>query len=282
MTQQYGTTLDGAQVMAQLRAVGGELMAQFRRWTPVIELDEMYAAFRLVDDATAAAMRARLSAMYPRIGWLDIELDDPDEALAQMVRGEYWLFDAIDGAVQFVRAIPNWCMTLTLLRDGVAVFVAVYDVMHDEMFHAQASAPGQGGQGGAFLNGAAIRVNGRASHHNGVLATSQPPFVSKYPLALERAGSSLTALLPCVAAVRNLGPTSLQLAYVACGRLDAFWEFGPDGCNCIGAALLVREAGGLATDAAGAHYALCADSIVAAPPGAHASMLLRLGEALAA
>ncbi|SFM15097.1 Inositol monophosphatase family protein [Rugamonas rubra] len=75
-------------------------------------------------------------------------------------RGEYWICDAIDGAVMFVRAIPNWAMSLTLVRDGEAVFAAVYDALHDETFHALAG-------GGAFRNGKAMRVNDKGSHYHG-------------------------------------------------------------------------------------------------------------------
>lgn len=260
-------------ILAELRATGAWLKAQFGQ--AGIELDDMFAAFRRVDGAAATALRRRLAALYPAIGWLDIELDEPEEGLGRAARGDFWICDAIDGAVQYVRAIPNWCTSLTLLRDGEAVFMAVYDAMHEEMFHAQAG-------GAAFLNGVPIRVNGRNSHHNGVLATSQPPFAAKYPLALDYAGKSLTAVLAGVVAVRNLGPTSLQLAYVACGRLDAFWEYGPDGCNCMGAALLVARAGGLVSEAGGARYTLGSASIVAASAGAHASLSLRLDEAVSA
>ena len=164
-------------------------------------------------------------------------------------------------------------MSLTLMRDGAPVFAAVYDAMHDEMFHAQAG-------GGAFRNGAAMRVNARDSHYHGVVASNQPPFVCRHRKATAQAGHSFSAMLRDVAAVRNFGPTSLQLAYVACGRLDAFWEFGADGFNCIGAVLLIREAGGIVTQADGMPYVLSAGSIAAAAPKVHAAMLLRLQESL--
>ena len=258
------TAIDTEEVLALLREVGAGLCETYWRHEPVVEADEMMAAFRRIDGAASGELRRELSGMYPAIAWHDDELGE------QILQGgEYWVCDAIDGAVQFLRSIPNWAMSLTLVREGVPVFAAVYDAMHDEMFHA---AWGQG----AYKNGVRMRVNARADHYNAIVASSQPPFVSRQRLAVQQAGASLSAMLRDVAAARNLGPTSLQLAYVACGRLDAFWEYGQDGYNCVGGVLLVREAGGVVTQADGAPYGMDAPSIAAAPPAVHASMLRRL------
>jgi myo-inositol-1(or 4)-monophosphatase len=97
-------------------------------------------------------------------------------------------------------------MSLTLMREGVAVFTAIYDAMHDEMFHALWGH-------GAFYNGKAIRVSKRQDHYMGIVASSQPPFATRHGSATQKACESLSAMLRDVAAARNLGPTSLQLAY---------------------------------------------------------------------
>jgi len=271
------TAIDTEDVLALLREVAADLCETFWAMEPIIEADDMFAAFHRIDGEASARLRAGLAERYPSIGWMEGELEDihdMDNATAiQARRSEYWICDAIDGAVQFLRAIPNWSMSLTLMREGVPVFSAVYDAVHDEMFHAV-------WRGGAFRNGEVMRVSRRSSHHIGLVATTHPPFASKQQCAMRRAGHATSGMLRDVAAVRNLGPTSLQLAYVACGRLDAFWEFGDDGFNCIGASLLVQEAGGMVTQADGAPYTLWSGSIAAAPPAAHASMLLRLAETL--
>lgn len=273
------TAIDTEEVLALLREAGADLCVTFWRDEPVMEVDEMMTALRRIDGAANAALKRALGRLYPAIGWMEDEMGGTEaedaETAAMAERGEYWICDAIDGAVQFLRAIPNWSMSLTLMREGVPVFTAIFDAVHDEMFHA---AWGQG----AFRNGERIRVNGRASHYQGIVATSQPPFAGRDRRAVRQAGAALSAMLPDVAAVRNLSATSLQLAYVACGRLDGFWTFGDDGFNCIGGALLVREAGGQATQIDGQPYGLGALSMAAAAPGAHASMLLRLQQALEA
>lgn len=271
------TAIDTEDVLTLLRDVAADLCETFWTMDPVIEADDMFAAFERIDGAASARLREELAVLYPRIGWMEGELEDihemDSETAVQARSGEYWVCDAIDGAVQFLRAIPSWAMSLTLMREGVPVFSAVYDAVHDEMFHAICGK-------GAFRNGLPMRVNTRTSHHIGLVSTTHPPFVCKQQRAVRQAGHAMSGMLRDVAAVRNLGPTSLQLAYVACGRLDAFWEFGDDGFNCIGAALLVQEAGGKVTQVDGAPYTLWSGSIAAAPPAAHASMLVRLGESL--
>jgi len=273
------TAIDTEEVLALLREAGADLCETFWHGEPVIEADEMVAAFRRIDGAANAGLKRGLARLYPAIGWMEDELGGTEaedaETAAMAERGEYWICDAIDGAVQFLRAIPNWSMSLTLMREGVPAFTAIFDAVHDEMFHASWGK-------GAYRNGERIRVNGRSAHYQGMFATSQPPFAGRDPRAVRQAGVALSAMLPDVVAVRNLSATSLQLAYVACGRIDGFWEFGDDGFNCIGGALLVREAGGLATQIDGKPYQLGSPHIAAASPGAHASMLLRLQEALAA
>jgi myo-inositol-1(or 4)-monophosphatase len=262
------TTIHPTYVIEQLRIVGATLKQTFIQMEAVIEPADMMAAFRLIDGDTLAALKTRLTVAYPSIAWSE---DEFSTSVDGAPTGDYWICDAIDGAVQFLRAIPQWCISLTLVREGRPVFAAVYDVMHGELFHAVAGA-------GAFLNGEAMRVNGRQTHVGGLLAGSQPPFINHDTRATTLAGASLTALLREAGALRNLGPTSLQLAYVACGRLDGFWEFGEDGVNCLGGSLLVREAGGAASDVAGAPYGLTSDSIVAAPKAVQATMLVALAK----
>jgi myo-inositol-1(or 4)-monophosphatase len=251
-----------------LRRVGATLKQQFARITPVIEGEAIIATFRKIDDETTETIRAGLTQAYPAIEWKEGELAGA-QGWQQANEGSYWVCDAIDGAVQYLRAIPQWCISLTLVRDGEPVFAAIFDPMHEDLFHAVADA-------GAFLNGNPIRVNGQRSHVAAFLATSQPPFVNDDLGAITLAGRSLTVALADAGAVRNLGPTSLQIAYVACGRLDAFWEFGEDTFNCLGAVLMVREAGGHATEIDGQPYRLQSGSLLAGTPGVHASLLEKL------
>lgn len=224
------TAIDTEGVLELVREVGAGLCETFWRSAPVAQARDVLAA----NDA----LRDALQADYPAIPWADGQLS---EQYAQ--RGEYWIGDAIDGAAQFLRTMPNWCMSLTLMREGMPVLSTVYDAMHDEMFHALRGH-------GAWCNGQPMRVSARRQQ--------------------------------ALVATRALAPTSLQLAYVAAGRLDGFWQHGEDGYHSIGGTLLVHEAGGLATQADGQLYHLTSPSIAAAPPGMHAWVLRCLQERRAA
>ncbi|MRW85337.1 inositol-phosphate phosphatase [Pseudoduganella sp. FT26W] len=218
------TAIDTEGVLELVREVGASLCATFWRSTPAVSMDDVRAA--------EAALRRQLAEDYPAIAWADGLLSE-----AHARSGEYWICDAVDGVEQFLRAIPNWCMSLTLMREGVPVFAVIYDAMHDELFHAL-------WRHGAWYNGTPMRVGARQDE--------------------------------AVVTTRSLSPVALQLAYVACGRLDGFWLQGNDGCRCIGGALLVREAGGMATQADGQPYHLAARGIAAAAPALHVAVLRRL------
>jgi len=247
-----------------VRTVGCQLKSRYASLIPIIGNEAMITAFRQLDLEASDALRQALTAKYPDISWLNGELEGA-EIWSTARTGRFWVCDAIDGAVQFLRRMPHWCVSLTLVEDGTVTATIVYDAMHEEMFYAVAGA-------GAWCNGERLHVNDRHRHHGALLATSQPPFSNDDEFVVNGSVSSLRAALRQAGAVRNLGPTSLQLAYVASGRLDAFWEYGEDTFNCLGGALLVTEAGGLATDVSGRTYGPASNSIVAAPTPVHRSL----------
>ncbi|MER7754298.1 inositol monophosphatase family protein [Kitasatospora sp. NPDC097643] len=255
------TLADG--VTAAVREVGAKLAA--RRPvdpTPAPTLAEAMARFAEVDDPAAAELRERLGALRPQAGWVPEELDGSVPA-----EGEWWLCDATDGAVQYLLGHPHWAVTATLVRDGVAVLAVV---------HAPEAAGGRTYRavlgGGARLDDRPVAPLPRELAAT-VAGTSQPPFVAADPVALRRAGESLSALAGAVLAVRNLGPTSLQLAQVGSGHLGLFWEYGRDAGNLLPGALIASEAGATVTDATGAAWTAGSDSLLAAAPGLHADAL---------
>lgn len=252
-----------------VRTVGDELRSRYVSFKPVIDNASMMAAFQEVDGSASNWLREALAAKYPDVRWLSGELEGAG-GWRTVCSGRYWVCDAIDGAVQFLRHVPHWVVSLTLVEDGAAIATIIYDPMHDEMFHAVTGE-------GAWCNGERQNVNDRQTHHGALVATSQPPFSNDDEFAVNGAVSSLNVALRQAGAVRNLGPTSLQIAYVASGRLDAFWEYGEDTFNCLGGALLVTEAGGLATDMSGRPYGIASNSILAAPEPVNASLRAAFG-----
>lgn len=258
------TSVDIDFVSEQVRTAGAWLKEAFTRVEPLAEREQLFAAFAAIDGPVVERLRSGLARKYPGIAWAEEAEFDTDFQRGPPP-GEYWVCDAVDGAVQFLQAIPHWAISLVLIRDGVPVFSVVHDPLHGELFHAVEG-------GGAWLNGRALRPSGKQRLEDALVATSHSPFVAREPASARRTGVATAAVLPKVFALRNLGPTSLQLAYVAAGRLDAFWEFGEDLYNWLAGSLLIREAGGTVTDARGKAFGWGADSFLAAAPALHAPL----------
>lgn len=248
--------LDG--VEAALREVGDWLTE--RQPAEPVPTEDARAAFDRIDRAATARLRERLTALRPGAGWLDDEW-----ARDVPARGEWWLCDATDGAVQYLSALPHWALTATLLRDGAPVLAVVHAPPLGRTHIALAG-------GGARLDGRPCAPRPRTLA-TAVAATSQPPGVARDPDALHAAGASLTAVLPHVLAVRNLGPTALQLAHVASGHLALFWQYGADPVNLLAGALLATEAGAVVTDTRGRPWTPAAPSLLAAAPTLHAELV---------
>ncbi|WP_329487447.1 inositol monophosphatase [Kitasatospora sp. NBC_01246] len=249
-------------VEAAVREVGAELAAARPAGpTPGRTLGELTARFAELDDPAAARLRARLGALRPQAGWVS---DEPAGTLP--AEGEWWLCDATDGAVQYLLGQQQWAVTATLVRDGVAVLAVVH-------------TPELGGRTYRAVRGGGAELDGRPvaplerDPAVAVAGTAQPPPVAADPVALRRAGESLTAVLGSVLAVRCLGPTSLQVAQVGSGHLTLFWEYGADAGNLLPGALIAAEAGATVTDAAGAAWTPGADSFLAAAPGLHPALV---------
>ncbi|MFC5995769.1 inositol monophosphatase family protein [Pseudonocardia hispaniensis] len=230
--------------------------------TPVAadDMSAVLAAFHTVDDPAAALLRRRLGAIRPQAVSADDELG-PVVAMD----GEMWVCDAIDGAVQFLQGLPYWGVSIALVRDGEPVLAVLWMPRLDLLYTAIIG-------GGARLNGRPVTAS-RKKLAAALVCTSQPPFNTEP----ERAGTSLTAMLRHTLAVRNLGPTSLQIAQVASGHVDAFWEYGEDANNLLPGALIAREGGAIVTDADGNPWHPTSTSFLAAAPTLHADVLKVLG-----
>ncbi|PSL31966.1 inositol monophosphatase family protein [Chitinophaga ginsengisoli] len=198
--------------------------------------EKLVQQFRAINAFSTHIIRAGLLTIAPDIPWSDAEFDttrQKDPALGRM----YWVCDPMDGAIHFLQGFSPWCISLVLMENGSAAFSIVYDPVRDEMFTA---LRGQG----AWLNGEKLRVNVRNTIQDAILATAHPNQPLKEKKETTLLLTSLGKLLPKAGAVRMLGPSSLQLAYVAAGRLDAFWEYGADVYDWLAGALMVEEAGG--------------------------------------
>jgi myo-inositol-1(or 4)-monophosphatase len=260
--------IDTDAVLAAVRDVGDGLLQQFPSAVPEPQLDGAMAAFERLNGPATEALRAALTALVPGSAWADDELDDRELRGGNGGPGFTWVCDAVDGAVQFLQAIPAWCVSVALLHEGRAVLAVVHDAVHGEAFHAVAG-------GGAFVNGVPLRASAKTELHAALAVHGNQPAPREQAVAA-LAGQSFSAVYPQVMAVRNLGPTALQLAYLAAGRVDAFWQVGSDHYNWLAGVLLATEAGAVATDLSGAAYDLRAESLLVAAPALHAGLLALL------
>ncbi|WP_328806274.1 inositol monophosphatase family protein [Streptacidiphilus fuscans] len=239
----------------------GALLLRTPRPPIAADPDALRRAFEAVEEPAVELLRRRLDDLLPGTPWAD----EMDTELPE--RGAIWVVDAVDGAVQLLQDLPQFCVSLTLVRDREPVATALHAPVLGETYMAARGA-------GATRNGTAIRPSAKAELAACVVASSHPPLLCASQPGLATAiGAALAAVLSEVLAVRNLGPTAWQVADTAAGRLDAFWQLGRDDANLLGGALLAREAGALVTDALGAPWRAGANGILVAPPALHARLL---------
>lgn len=173
-----------------------------------------------------------LMGARPTYGWLGEETGE-DEGADPTRR---WIVDPLDGTTNFLHGLPHWSVSIALEHKGEIVSAVVFDPAKDEMFWAEKGL-------GAWLNDSRrIRVSGRRNMMESIFATGVP-FGGRgtLPATLQ----DLARLMPTCAGVRRWGSAALDLAYVAAGRYEGYWERGIQPWDIAAGTLLVREAGGL-------------------------------------
>ncbi|XDA96615.1 inositol monophosphatase family protein [Sulfitobacter sp. LCG007] len=182
------------------------------------------------DMAAEKMLKEDLLGARPTYGWLGEETGGQD--------GEdptrRWIVDPLDGTTNFLHGLPHWAVSIALEHKGQIVAGVVYDPAKDEMFFAEKGA-------GAWMNESRIRVSGRSRMIESIFATGLP-FAGRpeLPDTLRE----LARVLPATAGVRRWGAAALDLAYVAAGRFDGFWERRLQPWDVAAGQLIVREAGG--------------------------------------
>jgi myo-inositol-1(or 4)-monophosphatase len=168
--------------------------------------------------------------------------------------GDYqWIIDPLDGTTNFLHGYPQFAVSIALRAHGRLEHGLVYDPVSGELFTATRG-------GGAQLNERRIRVSQITGLEDALLATGFP---ARGEIAAEPYLETLRAFFPGTAGIRRAGAAALDLAYVAAGRCDGFWEFGLGIWDIAAGALLVQEAGGLVGDPLGGSTHLESGNIVA-------------------
>jgi myo-inositol-1(or 4)-monophosphatase len=169
-----------------------------------------------------------------------------------------WIIDPLDGTTNFVRGVPHFAVSLACKYRGRLEHAVIIDPVRQEEFTASRGR-------GASLNGRRLRVSQRKGLEGALLGTGFP-FRNDQLDNLENYLGMFRSLVGQTAGIRRAGAASLDLAYVAAGRFDAFWEFGLSEWDMAAGALLIQESGGLVSDFSGGHEFLEKGQIVAGNP----------------
>ncbi len=221
-----------------------------------------------VDLAIERDFRAMISERFPTHAVLGEELGEyiPTSSGAS----HCWVFDPIDGTVNFAHGLPIFCASLALEIDGTPVIAAVYDPMREELFTAERGE-------GARLNGRPLHVSNCDGLVDAMLCTGFPYDVHE---TLDELVGLFGDFVGVARAVRRLGSAALDLCYVAAGRFDGFWEQRLHPWDMAAGALLVKEAGGSVSTLRGGRFSSREGSIVASNTHVHSAMLSRISDRL--
>jgi len=183
-----------------------------------------------------------------------------------------WIVDPIDGTTNFLHGIPHFAVSIAVRDKGKITAASIFDPCRNEFYFAEAG-------GGAFLNDRRIRVSGRRALADCLFATGIPYMGHGSADSDALFLNEMKAVMQSSSGVRRFGAASLDLAFVAAGRYDGFWERDLKIWDIAAGILLVREAGGLVSDFASRDKALDSGDVVAANSSIHASLLKKLRDA---
>ncbi|MCL2790300.1 MAG: inositol monophosphatase [Desulfobulbus sp.] len=211
------------------------------------------------DVAAEAAITASLAADAPGIPIMAEETKTSHATVAERL----WIVDPLDGTTNFAHGFPFFAVSIALLDRGRPMVGVVYAPMLDELFYAVRGC-------GARLNDGTISVTGTSNLIEALVGTGFPYQVeATLPVVIRQ----MQALLPLVRDIRRAGAAALDLAYVACGRLDGFYEMNLQPWDTAAGWLLVQEAGGLVTTFSGAPFSPFSPDILASNAALHRQLL---------
>jgi myo-inositol-1(or 4)-monophosphatase len=237
------------EVCSVSREVGKFILLEQKRLTGnSIESKGLNDFVTYVDKASETLLVSELSSLFPEAGFITEE-----KTIAQEDKPYRWVIDPIDGTTNFIHGLPMFCISIALMHDERVILGVVYEISHDECFHAVAG-------GNAYLNGKPIRVSDRSLLKDSLIVTGFP---YKDEGRLEEWMRLFMHLLTKSHGVRRLGSAALDLAYVACGRFEAFYEYGLSPWDVAAGTLIVQQAGGAVSDYSGGNKYLFGKELLA-------------------
>ncbi|MDX1610141.1 MAG: inositol-1-monophosphatase [Halofilum sp. (in: g-proteobacteria)] len=246
------------------RGAGEIIMRRLERLdTVAVETKQRNDYVSEVDHEAEARIIDTLRRSYPDHGIL------AEESGEQKGDGEHlWIIDPLDGTTNFLHGLPHFAVSIALAHRGRLEQGVIYDPVRQELFTASRGS-------GAELNNRRIRVSNRRSLEGALLATG-------FPYRDDQPGEAymdmLREFMTRTAGIRRPGSAALDLAYLAAGRVDGFWEFGLSRWDIAAGALLVREAGGIVGDLDGGDDYLASGNVIAANPKVYHAMMTQVIE----
>jgi myo-inositol-1(or 4)-monophosphatase len=243
--------LDGVTLAVQTAA--NAIRARFSIDARPSGIADIGVRIRENDAISMQILRDQLLALRPHA-----RMEEDEAATGAFPAGEWWVVDPVEGAINQIHGMTDWCVTATLIRDNQPVLAVVHLPLFDQTYTALRGH-------GAFLNDQPLSVSRKPDLRGTMVGTGQA--MPGESADIHRLiGSSVTTMLGHALTVRVSVPATLQLIHVAAGRMDAFWQFSQVRSGLVSGALLVAEAGGVITDLHGRPWTLESPHFLATAP----------------
>jgi myo-inositol-1(or 4)-monophosphatase len=230
------------------------------------EVQQLQVSRKGAGDFVGAAVRKasqtlqyELEKARPAFGFFDDQTDINSQPSAD----HRWIVSPLDGATNYLHGQPHFAISIAHEENGALVNSIVYDPLREELFWAVRNT-------GAFLNDVRLRVSARQHLNDSVVATGMPNAAQGDH---QRYLATLTAIMANVGGIREFGAPALDLAYVAAGRFDGYWQFGLSPRDIAAGILMVREGGGFISDVGGRDGMMTSGDVVAANDQLHERLL---------
>jgi myo-inositol-1(or 4)-monophosphatase len=219
------------------------------------------------DHQAQKILREELTKSRPDFGFMGEEEDGGADSTGKRER---WIVDPLDGTTNFLHGVPHWAISIGAERDGEMIAGVIYDPMKEEIFWGEKGL-------GAFVNNQRLRVSARNDLANCLIATGIP-FKGNL-IGAEKFNACFNAVMPKVAGIRRFGAAALDMAYVAAGRYDAYWENRISLWDIAAGLVIVKEAGGFVASFDPKKKPEHADDIIATNSGVQAELTALLRKA---
>jgi myo-inositol-1(or 4)-monophosphatase len=242
-------------VVKAATAAGDRLLAGFSPGARPGGREDMAAAGHHTEELVLGQLRPELASLRPGAGWVE-----DDSQTVPLPPGEWWVVDPVEGAVNYAHGMPEWAVTVTLMRDGQPVLAVVRQPAGDLTYTVVRGA-------GAYLNGQPLRASAKTRLDAAIAVTGQAEAgqVGTY----RRIGESITAMLGQTLLVRTFVPSTFPMLLVAAGQNDVFWQYEPVLPGVAAGALFVTEAGGAVTRIDGSPWSPGSPDILASASALH-------------